>query len=107
MAFLSAAVPEEFFKWLIVVLYCARHKEFDEPMDGLVYGAVASLGFATFENVVYVWVSEVSTQAGLQVALARGLTAVPMHASLGAIMGYFVGSGLQPRAKGCSTCWGW
>lgn len=91
MAFLSAAIPEEFFKWLVVVLYCARHKEFDEPMDGLVYGSIASLGFATLENVVYVSLGEVKAHAGLWLAIIRGFTAVPMHACLGAIMGYFVG----------------
>jgi RsiW-degrading membrane proteinase PrsW (M82 family) len=84
-AFLSAALPEELFKFLVVTLYCARHREFDEPMDGIVYGAVASLGFATLENVLYV------AQGGLSVAIMRGLSAVPAHAFMGALMGYFVG----------------
>ena len=34
-----------------------REKEFNEPMDGIVYGVVASLGFATYENYDYVLVS--------------------------------------------------
>jgi RsiW-degrading membrane proteinase PrsW (M82 family) len=54
-------------------------------MDGVVYGAVASLGFATLENVLYV------TATGFAVAVMRALTAVPAHAFLGAIMGYYVG----------------
>lgn len=92
IAFLSAAIPEEFCKWLVVVLYCSRHVEFDEPMDGLVYGAVASLGFATFENVLYVWLAhQQAPPLALIVAVTRGLTAVPCHACLGAIMGYYVG----------------
>ena len=84
-AFFTAAIPEELFKFLVVALYCARHKEFDEPMDGIVYGAVASLGFATFENVLYV------AQGGAGVAILRALSAVPGHACMGAIMGYFAG----------------
>ena len=84
-AFLAAAVPEEFFKFLVVVFYCARHKEFEEPMDGIVYGVVASLGFATLENILYV------ADGGYGLALMRALTAVPGHALTGAIMGYFVG----------------
>jgi RsiW-degrading membrane proteinase PrsW (M82 family) len=84
-ALLTAAVPEELFKFLVVVGYAARHKEFDEPMDGIVYGAVASLGFATLENVLYV------SGGGLGMALMRALTAVPAHAFMGAIMGYYVG----------------
>jgi RsiW-degrading membrane proteinase PrsW (M82 family) len=85
----SAGVSEEFFKWLVVILYCARHKEFDEPMDGIVYGVVASLGFATLENYLYVQFSP--AESVLLTALARAFTAVPCHAFLGAIMGYHVG----------------
>lgn len=84
-AFAVAAIPEELLKLLVVARYCARHPAFDEPMDGLVYGAVASLGFATLENVLYV------AQGGLGLALLRALTAVPSHAFWGAIMGYYVG----------------
>ena len=83
-AFLTAAIPEEAFKLLVVTRYCSRHREFDEPIDGIVYGAVASLGFATLENVLYV------ARGGLPLAAARALTAVPGHAFMGAIMGYYV-----------------
>lgn len=93
-AFLTAAVPEELFKYCVVVLYCARHKEFNEPMDGVVYGATASLGFATLENILYV------STGGLGVAAMRALLAVPGHAFMGAIMGYFVGqSRFRPAEK--------
>ncbi len=84
-AFLGAAIPEETFKLLVLWRYSMRHPAFDEPMDGLVYGATASLGFATLENILYV-----SDGGGAQ-ALMRAVTAVPGHAMLGAIMGYYVG----------------
>ncbi len=84
-AFLSAAIPEEALKLLVLCRYCLRHRAFDEPMDGIVYGVTVSLGFATLENVLYV------VKGGLSVAIARGLTAVPGHAFLGVIMGYYVG----------------
>jgi len=84
-AFLEAAIPEELCKLLVVWLYASRHREFDEPMDGIVYGAVASLGFATLENVLY------TMSGGMGVAVARAFTAVPCHAFWGAIMGYYVG----------------
>lgn len=93
-AFLVAAVPEEFFKFLVLYLYAARHPAFDEPMDGIVYGAIASLGFATLENVLY------TLQGGLAVAVLRAFTAVPGHAFCGAIMGYFVGQArFNPRGR--------
>jgi hypothetical protein len=62
----------------------AKDPSFDEPMDGLVYGMTASLGFATLENVLYVG------EGGANVALMRALTAVPGHACTGAIMGAYV-----------------
>lgn len=84
-AFFVAAIPEEFFKYQVLTRYAMRHREFDEPMDGIVYGVAASLGFATFENIQYV------VDGGMEVAFARALTAVPGHAMMGAIMGYYTG----------------
>ena len=84
-AFFGAAIPEEALKLAVLFWYCRRKHEFDEPMDGLVYGATVSLGFATFENVLYV------LDGGLTVALLRAFTAVPGHAATGAIMGFYLG----------------
>lgn len=84
-AFLSAAIPEELFKFAVVFFFAARRVQFDEPMDGVVYGATASLGFATLENVLYV------SEGGLHVAILRAFLAVPGHAFMGAIMGYYIG----------------
>ncbi len=84
-AFLAAAVPEEILKYRVITRYSAKLKAFNEPMDGVVYGAAASLGFAALENFLYV------AQGGWAVAIGRALTAVPSHACLGAIMGYYVG----------------
>ena len=84
-AFFGAAIPEEIFKLLVLWGYSMRQSAFDEPMDGIVYGATASLGFATLENILYV-----SSEGGAT-AIMRAFTAVPGHAFLGAIMGYYVG----------------
>src|SRR5262249_31700853 len=53
--------------------------------DGIVYGAVASLGFATYENFLYV------SDYGIGVAIRRAIMSVPGHAFMGAVMGYFAG----------------
>lgn len=81
-AFLCAAIPEEFFKFR-VLQKVSKDTAFDEPMDGIVYGAVASLGFATLENILYCMSGDIQTIVG------RAITAVPAHASFGAIMGYY------------------
>ncbi|GMV41795.1 MAG: hypothetical protein AMXMBFR64_35110 [Myxococcales bacterium] len=103
-AFLVAAIPEESFKLLVVWGFAARRRAFDEPMDGIVYGVVASLGFATLENVLYV------ADGGTAVAILRALTAVPGHAFLGAIMGAFVGRARFDSARRSTlllAAWAW
>lgn len=83
-AFYYAAIPEELLKFLVLFFYCIRHDEFDEPMDGLVYGVTVSLGFAAIENVVYV------AGGGWSLAIMRAVTSVPLHGLNGAIMGYLI-----------------
>jgi len=83
-AFFQAALPEDLAKFLVLYFYCARRTHFNEPMDGIVYGAAASMGFAAMENVLYV------LEGGLDVALMRAITAVPAHCANGIITGYFI-----------------
>ncbi len=84
-AFLIVALVEEFSKFIFVrgVLY--RNPNFNEPFDGIVYAVMVSMGFATFENVLYVY------SGGLATALMRMFTAVPAHASFAVLMGYYLG----------------
>lgn len=52
-AFVVTALPEELLKlsaFLVGVWWC---RDLDEPLDGIVYGAAAALGFASAENVIY------------------------------------------------------
>lgn len=92
-AFLCAAIPEEALKFLLLLYIRAKWREYDEPMDGLVYGAAAGLGFAALENLAYV------IGGGFGVALARAISAVPSHAMTGAFMGAMIGLTLTPGAR--------
>ncbi|MEM7041564.1 MAG: PrsW family glutamic-type intramembrane protease [Pseudomonadota bacterium] len=85
IAFPIVAGIEELSKFAVLYLFCRRWNDFDEPMDGLVYGVAASLGFAAIENWSYVY------NSGLETALWRAVSAVPFHAMAGAIMGYYFG----------------
>ena len=68
-----------------------REKEFNEPMDGIVYGVVASLGFATYENYDYVFrLAETYNLERIDLAYIRAFSAVPMHGLNGCIMGFFL-----------------
>jgi RsiW-degrading membrane proteinase PrsW (M82 family) len=51
---ISAPIFEEGSKgvFLLVLLFLMR-KEFDGVVDGILYGCVIALGFATFENILY------------------------------------------------------
>lgn len=87
-AFIVVALTEEGFKYLALRLYMYRHEEFDEPYDGIMYGAAVSLGFAAIENVLYVFMA---SDEAVQTGLLRMFTAVPAHAVFGVVMGYFLG----------------
>lgn len=53
-AALTAPVVEETYKVLgVVALYLIAAREFDDLMDGFVYGALVGLGFAVTEDVFY------------------------------------------------------
>lgn len=51
---ITAPFVEEFWKGLAVLaIILIFRKEFDSILDGIVYGAIAGLGFAATENVLY------------------------------------------------------
>jgi RsiW-degrading membrane proteinase PrsW (M82 family) len=79
---------EEFSKFLFLRYYIFPKEEFCEPMDGIVYAVMVSMGFATLENILYVFDTE---KGGMQTAILRMLLSVPGHAAFAVIMGYFVG----------------
>ncbi|HUM98101.1 MAG TPA: PrsW family glutamic-type intramembrane protease [Chitinophagaceae bacterium] len=81
---------EEFSKFLGVRLYAYNKKSFDEPLDGIVYSVMVSMGFATFENVLYV-LKYAEMGMGMEVGLKRMFLSVPAHGTFGVLMGYFVG----------------
>ncbi|GAA3590061.1 YhfC family glutamic-type intramembrane protease [Flavivirga amylovorans] len=84
-AFLVVGFTEEFSKYIIVRYFAQRHKEFNEPFDGIAYAVMVSMGFAATENILYVF------QGGYETALLRAFTAVPAHATFGILMGFYMG----------------
>jgi len=84
-AFAIVAVSEECSKFFFLRWYAYGKKDFNEPMDGIVYSVMIGMGFATLENVLYAFQSGIGTAAG------RALTAVPAHAAFAVVMGAFVG----------------
>ncbi len=90
--FFGGGPVEELLKFSVLYFYILKEKAFNEPMDGLVYGVLASLGFATYENYTYVFVlANIWELIPMDVAVLRSYSAVPMHGMCGAIMGYYFG----------------
>ncbi|MBP3818406.1 MAG: PrsW family intramembrane metalloprotease [Butyrivibrio sp.] len=88
--FCVVALAEEAGKYFVLKKATWKNKEFNFSFDGIVYSVCASLGFATLENILYVF------QGGFSTAVMRAITAVPGHCIFGIFMGIYYGI-----AKGC------
>lgn len=80
LAFAGSSLPEEIARFAVlwVALRGARALR---PLDGLVYGAIVSLGFSLSENLLY------GLTLGLNMALLKLALATPIHLALGVLMG--------------------
>jgi RsiW-degrading membrane proteinase PrsW (M82 family) len=86
-AFGVVGVAEEFSKFMFLRWNLFGRQEFDEPYDGITYSVMIGMGFATLENILYVYQSP----NAYGVAWMRAFTAVPAHATFAIAMGYFTG----------------
>jgi RsiW-degrading membrane proteinase PrsW (M82 family) len=84
-AFLVSGLIEEFAKWFIVIYTAYHHAEFNERYDGIVYTVAVSLGFASIENIFYLF------SYGIHFALLRAILPVSSHGLFGVSMGYYIG----------------
>lgn len=85
-AFFTAAIPEECAKFFMLWLLVRNMKEFDEPFDGIVYATCIGLGFAGFENIMYL-IDNIDDV--VSVGIMRGCFSVPGHFFFAVSMGYF------------------
>lgn len=90
LAFLVVGAAEEGCKLFFLKRRSWWDPNFNYRFDGVVYAVFVSLGFAAFENVLYVF------RYGLSVVLPRALLAIPGHMGFAVFMGCFYG-----RAKLC------
>lgn len=83
--FIGIALVEEFSKWIMTYIISYNDKGFNELYDAIIYCVFVALGFACFENLMYVY------QNGITTGIIRAISAVPGHACDGLLMGYFLG----------------
>lgn len=81
--FIGIALVEEGLKFLVLYFVTRNNKNFNSLFDGIIYSVFVSLGFAAFENVLYV------TKYGWINAIMRGVLSVPGHMFFAVLMGYY------------------
>jgi protease PrsW len=96
-AIFGVALPEEAVKILVIAAVSMRRRPFADPMDTVVYGAAAGLGFAAYENLAYL-----IQHADMWRALAalRSVLTVPFHGALGVIAGAYLAIARSGTALG-------
>ena len=75
-------INEETWKFLATLRLVRKLPEFDEPIDGMIYGMTVALGFAAIENIEYM------VRFGPGVLVTRSLLSIPIHLACGATWGY-------------------
>jgi protease PrsW len=93
----GAAAPEEAVKILVIVAVSTRRRPFADPMDTVLYGAAAGLGFAAYENLAYL-VQHADMWRSL--AALRSVLTVPFHGALGVIAGAYLAIARSGTALG-------
>ena len=86
-AILVVGVTQEFLKYAAVRYSIYQSREFDERVDGVVYGTAAGLGYATLLNIQFIIDSN---GADLRAALIRIVVTALAQASFSGITGYFL-----------------
>ena len=86
VAFWGAALPEEAAKLFMLWLLVRKNKYFDEHLDGIVYAVAISMGFAAFENILYLFDNY---EQWFTIGIARAILSVPGHYAFAVLMGYY------------------
>jgi protease PrsW len=91
----AIAFIEEAGKFLaILLLSIVLAREFNDPMDGLIYGRLIGLGMAVQESLLYLGISPPTLQTwGIEIVRLFG------HSLMGALVGFGIGLGAHPRHR--------
>src|SRR5437660_4963030 len=95
----GVAAPEEIVKVLVITAVSWKRRAFADPMDTVVYGAAAGLGFAAYENLAYL-VQHADMWRSL--AALRSVLTVPFHGALGVIAGAYFAIARSGTALGAN-----
>ncbi len=96
--FFGVGPIEEFSKYLAVRISIYRNRNFDEPVDGVIYAVAAALGFATLENILYI-LSATDVMGMLFIFILRFFLSTLAHIYFSAMWGYGLGRKKFKRGK--------
>lgn len=92
---------EEVMKFLAVYLFISRRRDFNEPMDAMIYMITVALGFAAVENIASLGqrhdslITGIAGLASMEVLALRFFGATLLHSLTGAIIGYHWGHAIS------------
>ena len=88
LSFFRAAFLEEGIKFALLIFFCVRLSDLNEPMDTIVYGAAIGLGYAAIENVGYLMSSNIEAAWSIDMVKDRYYPLI-MHMGFGVLMGFY------------------
>lgn len=89
-ALVISAFFAELGKFIFIKMLIYPKDEFKTPVDGIIFGVMASMGFAFINNILYF-----INIPNLSVSIPNALTAGPANVIFGVLMGFFIGLGKQ------------
>ena len=93
MSFFRAAFLEEGIKFALLIFFCVRLSDLNEPMDAIVYGAAIGLGYAAMENLGYLNSGDLKTAWSFSIVKVRYIPLI-MHLGFGVLMGWLLSQNL-------------
>src|SRR4030042_234563 len=94
------APTEEFVKFIAIRWAILKSNKINQLADGLKYGLVSGLGFATIENILYFLNTGSNLgQAFWSTLAARTILATPAHALYSGILGVYIAKGYTGKNK--------
>ena len=85
-SFLAVALVEELFKFISLLIATKLDKNYNSFYDSIVYSVFIALGFACFENIIYIF----SHNLIVRDVIFRTLISVPSHVIFAIFMGKFL-----------------
>ncbi len=76
---------DELNKYIVIIAYAYRRREYDEPLAGILISLVIGLGFVTVDNAWHIIDGDKYSDTW------RVITSIPLSMAVGVLMGFYTG----------------